>query len=269
MLLQATPRIAQLQLLSSLSLHRSIQAWRPKDLGVCRAMAIDCPYHTYRQVYALLALWFKSQAHKADGPNRFVRIEAALLHKIMLQADVCQPFAAASGSNWDSASPSDQDDLHVQLPVPIGPRITSLQVQVTARDQGWCSDPKAGAWTWAELGWVNSEGQEQPPPAHGGGHDAAGVTGESTSQRQLVYTNAVNFSDWQTHDVSITGTQLQALLAARPRGATGLALWIRSRFPGWRHFVDRATLTMEWHGVEDDAAFVPILASRRTTHVRA
>ena len=89
--------------------------------------------------------------------------------------------------------------------------------------------------TWAELAWAD----------RGGPHGGA-----AREPRIHVYTNTVEMRHWQHHEVSIEGDQLQQLLGARPAPVAAesdnLLLIIRSRFPGWVHYIQTASVSVEW-----------------------
>eukprot|EP00892_Ulva_mutabilis_P002978 jgi/Ulvmu1/12681/UM094_0038.1 len=201
----------------------------------------SCPWHQYKQAFICLSIWARKMARQIAGEN-FPKIEDQWLHRILQEASFCRPFAASAGSNatpgssWPRGVDGDQDQVHVRLPLPAGPTIRKVIVTATARDQGWCSDPSQGAWTWGELAWRSLEDVREGP---------------GDEPRFRAYTNAVNVHDWQEHSVSFEGERLQQLLAARPApllpgGQSELLFVIRSRFPGWRQWVSSATVTVEW-----------------------
>jgi hypothetical protein len=102
--------------------------------------------------------------------------------------------------------------------------------------QGWVSDPNAGSWTWAELGWLDADGNELP--------------GYS---RVELFRNELQQNTWQEHEVLVEDPEF---LEKQPEAGAKLGLWIRSRFAGWQHFVRYASITavltppQPWPGFE-------------------
>jgi hypothetical protein len=92
--------------------------------------------------------------------------------------------------------------------------------------QGWVSDPNAGSWTWAELSWLDDEGQEVP-----------GL------RRFEVFRNQIDVNHWQTHHMVVTDPDF---LQAQPAAGAQLGLWVRSCFPGWVHYMRYASITAEY-----------------------
>lgn len=88
--------------------------------------------------------------------------------------------------------------------------------------QGWVSDPSRGSWTWAECSWVDVEGNEIP------GHS-----------RVKLFRNQLELQDWQEHEIRIDDPEF---LSAQPGGKAGIALWIRSQYGGWQHYVRYASI---------------------------
>jgi hypothetical protein len=140
------------------------------------------------------------------------------------EQEASDPIVVVAGSNDPKAG--NQDERHVVLALPSEFRLSSIQVQACAKDQGFCSDPSRGSWTWLEIGWLTADDQEHP----------AGGSG-----RLRVYTNALQ-RGWQQHDILLDDARF---LAHRPPGDAKLALWVRSQYTGWRHWVQDITMTAQ------------------------
>jgi hypothetical protein len=242
----------------------------------------------YRCVYALLILRMYANARscRGAGTRAEVRDEKELLHRIMRMAGFGSPVkleARAGPCDLERARAArefvyreNQDDLHLAIAVPRGMPITSIRIQAKARDQGWCKDPLLGPWTWAELGWLDARGEEPfVAPADriamrraadciaGGARSSNKARTGPKAHRLLVYTNVQETQrktrlwtseTWQQYDVTISGAQLRTLMALRPRGAASLAVWVRSQFGSWQHYVEDMSIGI---CCDEETAFGP------------
>lgn len=103
--------------------------------------------------------------------------------------------------------------------VPGSPR--RVEFEVVSHDQGWCSDPNAGSWTWGEGVATAADGTIR------------------TGRRHCVYRNNIADLQWQRHDAT---WQRDHPVLSEMEAGDSVELWIRSCFPGWRNFVNSAKL---------------------------
>ena len=195
------------------------------------------PYQNYREAFALLDLVFQAHATKV---NSSVALEPEVLHKILRHAHMNTPLEERRGCMAEEHVHGEQDMMYLVMGVPDGAKVQSVLIKAQARDQGWASDPGAGSWTWMEMAWLDKTGQELP--------DAGRVE---------VYRNKLGRRDWQMHQLVVANS---ALPADQPCTGAQLALFVRSRFPGWTHDVNRVDVTAAWDA--ECTGFVPLLRPR-------
>ncbi|KAG2501919.1 hypothetical protein HYH03_000417 [Edaphochlamys debaryana] len=160
-----------------------------------------------------------------------------------------QPEVTADREEGDRMS--DGKEQYLALPLPLAVlrdyEVIRLQLQATAHDQGWSSYPDDhnttnNSWTWGELALLLANaGPDVVLPARPDGYGRA-------------YTNLHAVKEWQEHSVQLGPDAAivqdlnrlgEGLEGAGPEGA---AVWLQfliaGIFPGWTHFINRASLSV-------------------------
>ena len=124
------------------------------DGGVDEALqlAIDAsPWQECRSAFKSLSRVVRQKFQEIAGDNH-PTVEDSWIYQILSDAFVCRPFVASTTGPGRTSFGTvlrvsgDQNDTVVALPIPIQPEIKRVVVTATAKDQGHCDDPNAGAW---------------------------------------------------------------------------------------------------------------------------
>ncbi|KAJ5772185.1 hypothetical protein N7520_002714 [Penicillium odoratum] len=150
---------------------------------------------------------------------------------------------------------------------PLPANISIVQFDITSHDQGWCTNPQGGVWSWFEVSILGSWMEDANPdlqnlldemsskssPDDFGKvfqeqglyfKDIPGEKGEGSNAKPavrsvLIAKNAIQW-DWQHHTITWTrdgsngsGSRVLPLIEEGDR----LAIWARTQFPGWMNFV--------------------------------
>ncbi|KIO31716.1 hypothetical protein M407DRAFT_124153 [Tulasnella calospora MUT 4182] len=139
------------------------------------------------------------------------------------------------------------------IDAPSLPRLAWLQVDTFSKDQGWCSDPSSGGWSWFETGILrSSEGhnmevdpQEVLFPRRG----RVLPNLEEHASENLVY--------WESHRNPVAGREYAWINGARfgpddeiwssLQPGDRIGVWLCAQYPGWQCVVKAAKITVyEW-----------------------
>jgi hypothetical protein len=111
-------------------------------------------------------------------------------------------------------------------------------IAVSNRSQGWVSNPNAGSWTWAQLGWLDAAGEELPDHS-----------------RIELFRNELQLRTWQEHEIHVDDP---TFLGQQPQTGAQLGLWIRSQFAGWQHYVRYASIKAVYFPPQPWPGFSPL-----------
>lgn len=125
-------------------------------------------------------------------------------------------------------------------------RLAWLRVESFSKDQGWCSDPSSGCWSWVEVGIVRPSDHSDPPFDHGG---------NITSPPDPFELERI--ISWESHGNPIAGSEYTWIkgVVFEPdheiwsfmQPGDRIGVWLCARFGGWRCEAKAAKITVhEW-----------------------
>ncbi|OJJ99339.1 hypothetical protein ASPACDRAFT_52732 [Aspergillus aculeatus ATCC 16872] len=164
---------------------------------------------------------------------------------------------------------------------PLPPSISAVQFKITSHDQGWCSDPDNGSWSWFDASILGSWHEDQPPAfedlsdpiylkssPHDFGQmlqdrgfyfkDIPGRKDEdnmrSPGVTRCVVKNKIQ-TGWQNHTVTWRledGGENAEFLSLLEEGDR-LVVWARAKFRGWLNVVKEVEILISTERVQDFA----------------
>lgn len=112
-------------------------------------------------------------------------------------------------------------------------QVDEIKVSVKSHDQGW-GDSSGASWTWAEIGILDSEGKEK-------------------GARIEVCKNDAAKWECQTHKKTITKNDaLSNAFLSNIKKGDKVAIWLRSKFPGWANHAEGGKIELLEKGSKDE-----------------
>lgn len=133
-------------------------------------------------------------------------------------------------------------------------RLAWLRAESFSKDQGWCSDPSSGSWSWIEVGIVRPSDHSDPPFDHGEAPLPYRPGNITPPPDPFEFERIIS---WTSHHNPIAGREFAWIKGAEfgpdheiwsfMQPGDHIGVWLCAQFGGWQCVAKAAKITVhEW-----------------------
>ncbi|KAG9057410.1 hypothetical protein FS842_006888 [Serendipita sp. 407] len=188
------------------------------------------------QIHLLYAM--SRALRKGDAVTGRKSLPIELIIEIFRLAEFVRPSLLKHSNQSFSISDGGREILHIDANTLFPRRMRLyLQLETTSHDQGWCSDPNSGNWTWFQINIL------QPDPNNPGTYiDKPDPNDTRTHLHWFSHHNDLAEHEFKHNSGPVFGLDHPLWTHLGPEDR--ISVRAEARFPGWCNYVRDATLVV-------------------------